>query len=384
MSLPDDSDRDMPRAGRRILMTADGVGGVWPYALDLASGLTEYGVAVTVAVMGPPLRRDQLADAKRRGLDVREGGHALEWMRDPWEGVGAAGEWLMGLADAVMPDLVHLNGYCHAALPWQVPTLVAGHSCVRSWWRGVHGGSPPPEWETYSGAVARGLRAATVVATPSLAMMRELQAEYGPLQNVRTIPNGSRAVDTMPRVAPAKRDIVLSAGRVWDEAKNIEALHAAAPALPWPVYVAGDASGPGGGGAPLSNAVHHLGALAPEVLRDWYDKAAIYALPARYEPFGLSVLEAAAAGCALVLGDIASLRENWSDAAVFVHPDDHAGLARAIRALIDAPQRRRRLAEAARARARQFSVERMVDGYLRAYTRAGALHASAIFHLTSP
>ncbi len=33
-------------------------------------------------------------------------------------------------------------------------------------------------------------------------------------------------------------------------------------------------------------------------------------LPARYEPFGLSVLEAALSGCALVLGDIPSLRES--------------------------------------------------------------------------
>ena len=71
-----------------------------------------------------------------------------------------------------------------------------------------------------------------------------------------------------------------------------------------------------------SIAVHWLGRLPAQLISGWYERAAIYALPARYEPFGLSVLEAASQGCALVLGDIASLRENWDDAAVFVPPDD--------------------------------------------------------------
>ena len=52
-------------------------------------------------------------------------------------------------------------------------------------------------------------------------------------------------------------------------------------------------------------------------------RAAIYALPARYEPFGLSILEAALSGCALVIGDIPSLREIWADAALFVPSDGH-------------------------------------------------------------
>ncbi|MEB3829625.1 glycosyltransferase [Phormidium sp. CCY1219] len=61
--------------------------------------------------------------------------------------------------------------------------------------------------------------------------------------------------------------------------------------------------------------------MSPEELSHWYARAAIYAFPARYEPFGLSVLEAALSGCALVLGDIPRLREMWGDAAVFANPD---------------------------------------------------------------
>jgi glycogen synthase len=57
---------------------------------------------------------------------------------------------------------------------------------------------------------------------------------------------------------------------------------------------------------------------------DWYARASIYALPARYEPFGLSALEAALSGCALILGDIPSLREVWLEAAPYVSPDDES------------------------------------------------------------
>jgi glycosyltransferase involved in cell wall biosynthesis len=97
--------------------------------------------------------------------------------------------------------------------------------------------------------------------------------------------------------------------------------------------------------------------------------AAIYALPARYEPFGLSVLEAALSGCALVLGDIASLRETWGASAVYVAPDDPAALRRVLRELIADAGERQRLGLAARRRALHFHPQRMAQACLRAYAR---------------
>jgi glycosyltransferase involved in cell wall biosynthesis len=116
--------------------------------------------------------------------------------------------------------------------------------------------------------------------------------------------------------------------------------------------------------------VHHLGRLSAQAIARWYTRAAIYALPARYEPFGLSVLEAARAGCALVLGDIASLRENWEGAAVFVGPDDRSALARAISELIAEPVRRAELGRVASVRARQFNIADMAGAYAGAYEAA--------------
>jgi glycosyltransferase involved in cell wall biosynthesis len=99
----------------------------------------------------------------------------------------------------------------------------------------------------------------------------------------------------------------------------------------------------------------------------WLRRAAMFALPARYEPFGLSALEAGLAGCALVLGDIPSLREVWHDAAIFVPPDQPEALEATLLDLIADAPRRWSLAYTARVRAQQFTPERMAQGYMTLY-----------------
>jgi glycogen synthase len=349
---------------RKVLMTADTVGGVWQYALELARGLAERGIEVTIAAMGGPLselHRDK-ADRIPR-LKVFEGAYKLEWMEDPWRDVERAGEWLLGLEDRICPDLIHLNNFAHGALPWSAPKVMVGHSCVLSWWEAVHGEPAPEEWDRYRREVTGGLAAADLVIAPTAAMLASLAAFYGPFSRTRVIANGRDERLFQPR---SKEPMVFTAGRLWDEAKNLAALESVAPRLPWPVFVAGDSHHPDGG-----EVRHHhtrlLGRLSQRALAAWLGRAAVYCLPARYEPFGLSVLEAALAGCALVLGDIPSLRETWRNRAVFVPPGDPEALEDALLRLIDDPDRRASLAAGARARALQLTPERMVEGYLEAY-----------------
>jgi glycogen synthase len=350
---------------RRVLMTADCVGGVWTYAMDLGAGLTRSGLDVTVAVMGPCLPDGHRADAASRGIEVVEGPFALEWMDGPWDDVDRAGEWLLSLEKLYTPDVVHLNGFCHAALPWAAPVLVVGHSCVRTWWRGVHADTAPPSWDAYTERVSAGLLAANLVVTPTRALLDELREEYGDIRMTRVIPNGSSAVHRPPSTT-SKEPLVFSAGRLWDEAKNVTSVSAAANDITWRTCIAGEARGPSGMSF-ASGAACYLGRLSGAQMADWYRRASIYVLPARYEPFGLSIVEAAAAGCALVLGDIRTLRENWTGAAAFVPPDNRRALARTIQSLIDDGLRREQLGRAARERAKQFTVDAMTSAYLDAY-----------------
>jgi len=155
---------------------------------------------------------------------------------------------------------------------------------------------------------------------------------------------------------------------VWDAAKNVVALEQVAAHWSWPVFVAGEVHHPDSG-AVRCRSVQCLGRLAPADLAVWLGCAAIFALPARYEPFGLSALEAGLAGCALVLGDIPSLREVWGDAAVFVPPDQSDALAEALQSLIRDTRWRERMAQRARACALQYTPERMAREYVALYAQ---------------
>src|SRR5690349_7692745 len=351
----------------RILMTADTVGGVWTYALELTRALQPYDVEVLLAIMGPSLSPSQRDDANGLpNLSLFKSNYKLEWMPDCWSDVKRAGDWLLHLENRLQPDLSHLNGYVHANLPWQNPTLVAGHSCVYSWWKAVKGETPPAEWQRYKTEVHDGLHAADVVVAPSSAMLRALDTHYGPLDDARVIHNGRNAEQFTPR---RKRPFVLSAGRLWDEAKNINCVAEIAAELPWPMLVAGEFQHPDRPARHsfIARQCRWLGSLHESQLRRWYASASIYALPALYEPFGYTPLEAALSGCALVLGDIESLREIWGDAAVFVDPVDSTALKHELVGLIDAPQRRAEMSRRARERAQEFTSARMAENYLAVY-----------------
>ncbi len=348
----------------RILLTSDTVGGVWTFAVDLTRGLLRRGKQVALATMGAALRPSQRAELERTpGITVFESVYKLEWMNEPWEDVARAGEWLLGLERRFAPDVIHLNQYAHGALPFRAPRVITGHSCVLSWWNGVHRQEAPAEWDRYRAEVTRGLRGAALVTAPTEAMLAALERHYGALPHKAVVPNGREWANAR---SVRKHPWIFTSGRLWDDAKNLAALEAIAPELPWPVFVAGDHRHPDGGVRPCAGC-RFLGTQAARQMAWWMDRASIYALPARYEPFGLSILEAALAGCALVLGDIASLREVWGNSARFVPPDDRAALHRELRSLIDDPEIRLEIARDCRHRALQFSASRMVDGYLSAY-----------------
>jgi glycosyltransferase involved in cell wall biosynthesis len=365
----------------KVLLHADAVGGVFTYALELARALARRGVRVVLATEGAALDEDQRAAlAGIPGLAHREARYRLEWMDDPWDDVARAGAWLLAVERRERPDVVHLGSYAHGALPFRAPRIVVSHSCVLSWYEAVRGTPAPASWDRYRQEVAAGLRAVDAIVAPTQAMARALTRHHGPIPEPTVILNGRDPARFRPG---EKVPLVLGAGRLWDDAKNVAALLRAAPEVPWAVALAGpvpdppppqaivhDASraGPLAGSGPA----RLLGRLPEPALAGWMARASVFAHPARYEPFGLAVLEAALAGCALVLGDIESLRELWDGAALFVPPGDHGALVGALKALAGDRRGREVFAAAARARALRLGPDRMAAGYLALYGALGA------------
>lgn len=370
----------------KILMSTDTLGGVWTYCMELCAALKPHGVQIFLATMGRPLSLEQRKQAALLdNVEVHESSWRLCWMEEPWADVARAGEWLLALARRYKPDVIHLNDLGHGDLPWPAPVLMVGHSCVLSWWDSVKNQSAPVEWQYYTERVSTGLRNADLVVAPTHAMFKALTHHYGPLKTIDEANNVIYNGSNFPALAESPSEkfltaepLIFAAGRIWDEAKNIAALSSIANELHWPVYVAGEVKQPDGRGIAPSN-LHCLDFLHNTEMARWLARASIYVAPARYEPFGLAILEAARAGCALVLGNIDSLREVWGDAAVYVDPDNPQQLRDAINELIENPDHRKQLSALAWHKSQAYFAEQMACEYLNAYESL-ANHAAFSHH----
>jgi glycosyltransferase involved in cell wall biosynthesis len=101
-----------------------------------------------------------------------------------------------------------------------------------------------------------------------------------------------------------------------------------------------------------------VGLVPDEELPALYAGASVFLYPSLREGFGLPVLEAMAAGTAVVTSNLSSLPEVAGDAAVLVDPYDVASIRAGVEELLTDGARRAALAAAGRERARTFTWER--------------------------
>jgi glycosyltransferase involved in cell wall biosynthesis len=349
-----------PPSRRRILITTDTVGGVWTYATTLARVLARRCCDVVLVTLGPPPRSEQLAEvADVAGVKLEATDLELEWMDPEGRDFVRAQRALAEIGWRLKPDVVHLNSYREALCNWAAPVLLVAHSCVRSWWRACRGTDPDePRWRAYVARVKDALATCNQWVAPSAAFRDEMQRLYEPPSFGQLIHNGLPG----ERVTRAKEPFILAAGRLWDEAKNVQLLLQIAEQLPWRVKLAGSV-------APLAkhSTIECLGELPRAQLLECMARASIYVSPARYEPFGLCALEAASARCALVLSDIPSFAELWSGAALFIERGNTRELSATLQHLCEHDAMRSRLQGAAAQRASRYCAESMADAYCEIY-----------------
>ena len=349
----------------RIVMTVDAIGGVWRYAIDLAAGLAARDIAVTLAVIGPAPNDAQNAEvAAISGVRLLITGEELDWRAQTSAEVERTARVVRDIAAQARADLVHVNSpalLASTAMP--APTIAVNHSCVATWWDAVRGAQAmPPDFVWRAALHARGLRNADLTVAPSAAFARLSEQRHG-LAPMRVVHN---CVAPRNVAHDAAAPFVFTAGRLWDEAKNVFALERVASRLSAPVLAAGPLRAPHGASTRLS-ATQTLGSLDQTALRGLLDRRPVFVSMARYEPFGLAVLEAAQAGCALVLSDMPTFREIWEGCAVFVPLDDEAALVHAINDLLADDAARAAAGERAQARAARYSHASFVDSMCALY-----------------
>lgn len=344
------------KPGLRLMLVTDAVGGVWTYSLELARALREWDVDTFLAIIGPPPTAGQRREAD--GFELVDTGLALDWTAENPGVVRRTGVGLAEFAAKNDADVVQINsGSLIADCEFEQPVVVVQHSCVATWWSAVREGPLPRDFSWRRDLIESGLNAADAVVAPTAAFAAQLARAYGLGRAVRCVHNGRRALPMKKRGA---EDFVFTVGRLWDDGKNIAVLDEAASRLSVPVEAVGPLAGPNG----TSVSFDHLATPGELRLAEVADRLAarpIFASPALYEPFGLSVLEAAQSGCALILSDIPTFRELWRDSAIFVPPDDSAAFSNAIEQLLADRERRSELGLAARMRALRYTPEAMAS-----------------------
>lgn len=368
-----------------ILVTADTVGGVWIYSRELVTGLLQLGARVTLVSFGDIPSSGQtrwMENIHGRDFDYRPTAFKLEWMQDSAADMSASSKYLLGVIRETEPDLLHFNQFYYGALDCDLPRVVVAHSDVVSWWAAVHRQEPPKtSWMSwYRDVVARGLAGATAVIAPSQWMLDQVERHYLKPHRASVVYNGRTPALFNPHLTKEER--IVTAGRLWDVAKNAGIFLRAD--MPAPVLMVGASHrseqpdklfGVEENTAKVQLQSHQDEKQMAQILA----RAAIYAAPSQYEPFGLAPVEAALSRCALVASDIPSFRQLWEDAAVFFRNDDPQDLCQALEPLLRDPLLRDQYAGLAYNHARRkFSAERMVHMYLELYqTLAPAAVAAA-------
>lgn len=348
----------------RALITTDTVGGVWTFTHELAGQLLSRGWFIHLVSLGPALSDVQQRWFNRTAsqwsgqfswaaLDV-----PLEWMEENDRAWDEAAPALVRMAQEFGAEVLHSNQFCFGALPVNIPRIVTAHSDVLSWARACREAplEDSPWLRQYLELVRRGLSQAHAIIAPTEWMANSLLDDFPLQKRPLVIPNGR----TFGPAECASRNLqAITAGRLWDEAKNVAMLGEVQS--PVPLLIAGDAQGGSGTTKVAPTGVTFLGSLASEELLRIFSESAMYLCTSRYEPFGLAPLEAALCGCAVLANDIPSLREVWRDGAVYFHDAD--SLTALLNQVSKAPDELSAAQQRSLERARMFTGSRMAAGY---------------------
>jgi glycogen synthase len=364
-----------------VLITADTIGGVWTYTQELVCGLVRSGHRVSLVSFGDLPDSGQVNWLKDlSSIDYYPTRFRLEWMEGSERDVGESKVYLEKLIRRLRPDILHFSQYCYGDLANDIPRIVVAHSDVVTWWLAVRGCEPQDcTWiRWYRDTVRRGLEGADTVVAPSQWMRNALIAVYGRhpdsvvIYNARDPSRFNRARD--------KENFVLSVGRLWDEAKQVQLL--AKADIPYPICVVGPTETPRKSTTSFpemtAGRIQFSGKRSQEQLRDICARASIYAATSCYEPFGLAPLEAAFSHCALVMNDIPVFRELWGDSAAYFKTNDARDLASVLVGLASDEPLRRNFAERAFECANsRFTTTRMVEQYQSIYENVCAARSVA-------
>jgi glycosyltransferase involved in cell wall biosynthesis len=264
-------------------------------------------------------------------------------------------------------DIVHDNqclSYGLLAIKRQVPTTVTIHHPItvdrrlairsaRSPWKKLQ----TRRWYSFLGMQKRVAKRLSPLITVSESARRDIAEEFRlPVQNLRVVPNGIKTdlFYPMPEIAREK-NLIMVTNSADTALKGLSYLLLAvadlAKARDIRLMVVGKPQKNGDVARlikelGINSLVTFTGRIDHEAFVRLYAKASMAVVPSLYEGFGLPAGEAMACGVPVISTTGGALPEVVGDAGVLVPPADAGALARAIKELLDHPQRAKQLGEA--------------------------------------
>jgi glycosyltransferase involved in cell wall biosynthesis len=168
----------------------------------------------------------------------------------------------------------------------------------------------------------------------------------GTLEPRKNLPRLVTAYSTLERELQASHPLVVVGALGWQTGETLAALRG------------------------LGDRATVLGYVSDGALAELYRRCAVFCYPSLGEGFGLPVLEAMAAGAAVLTSQISSLPEVGGDAVEYVDPHDVRSIAGGLRALLEDDAHRAELARRGAERAREFSWSRFATIVLGALDEA--------------
>jgi glycosyltransferase involved in cell wall biosynthesis len=168
----------------------------------------------------------------------------------------------------------------------------------------------------------------------------------GTLEPRKNLPRLVDAYRALPVELQETHPLVVVGALGWDTGKTLEALRS------------------------LGERCRMLGYVSDAALAELYRRCAVFCFPSLGEGFGLPVLEAMAAGAAVLTSNCSSLPEVGGNAVAYADPARVDEIANQLESLLRDDARRSRLGEEARVRARQFSWGDFAESVLDVLERA--------------
>ena len=326
----------------RVLMTSSAERDIWQFTSLLVGQLAEHHAAsVLVVVLGRLPAESNIAFLCHRAHpDATVEVQNLDGPLDNEEHAAAdqlavTRSALRDLARQWGAQVIHANHFSAVAAGFEsIPVLLTAHGDQCSKHSLVDGESPPQVEPGYVEMIRRSLMTASCVVAPSGFVADCLSRWFGYRGVVRVIPY---AATPFPEAMEAERKIdVVTSGDLWAPSTNFVCFQAAAALAPDLAFAAIGPLVPYGiqRTRPIAHSILFTGDASKAELNQMLANSKVYVSASTYDPTGVGSIQAALAGCRLLLSDSAFYRAIWGDRAAYFDARDVDSLLAGIRSLL--------------------------------------------------